>query len=52
MGPRLALGLAVVALTACGDDGGGTPDARPTGTARVAVTRYDYDVDLPTRDSR
>ncbi|MBK9029737.1 MAG: hypothetical protein IPL61_00085 [Myxococcales bacterium] len=51
MRPRHALGLAALAafaLPACGDDGG-APDARPTGTARIEVTSYAYDVDLTTR---
>jgi hypothetical protein len=37
MGPRLAAVGIALALVACGDDGGGAPDARPTGTARVTV---------------
>ena len=51
MGPRLAsVGIVIAsALAGCGDDGGGAPDARPTGTARVTVSRYDLDFDLGAR---
>ena len=44
--PALILGLA---LAACGGDDGATPDAAPTGTARVEVETYRYEIDLETR---
>ncbi|MEZ4404349.1 MAG: M1 family aminopeptidase [Kofleriaceae bacterium] len=48
MRARLCLAVAV-ALVGCGDDTSSTPDARPAGTARVAVVGYDYTVDLTSR---
>ncbi len=37
------------ALAACGGDDTATPDAAPTGTARVEVLGYAYEIDLETR---
>lgn len=48
--PSLLL-LALLGAAACGDDGGGEPDASPTGPATVRVDRYAFELDLEPQTS-